>query len=156
GRTVPFVGIRFVDGETVAEARFAAGPGLGVRRTALSQALVERARGLGAELRFGSAVTGVRALARGRVRVALGGRAGPGEIEAGLLVGADGLHSTVRRLAGLEARGARVARHGMRRHFRVAAEPAFVEVHWARGAEAYVTPVAPGEIGVALLWSGAP
>jgi flavin-dependent dehydrogenase len=155
-QAAPFAGIRFVDGEARAEGRFAPGRGLGVRRTALSQALLERARELGAELRFGVAVAGFRAEAPGRVRVRLGGPAGWDALEAGLLVGADGLHSAVRRLAGLEARGRRIARHGMRRHFRVASEPAFVEVHWARGAEAYLTPIAPREIGLALLWSGAP
>src|SRR5262245_44436563 len=152
----PFAGIRFVDGEAFAEGRFAAGPGLGVRRTALSRALLDRARELGAEVCFGVAVVGFRAEAPGRVHVQLGPRDAPGALEAGLLVGADGLHSGIRRLAGLEARGGRIARHGMRRHFRVASEPAFVEVHWAPGAEAYLTPVAPREIGLALLWSGGP
>jgi flavin-dependent dehydrogenase len=156
GCAAPFAGIRFVDEETAAEGRFAAGPGLGVRRTLLSQALLERARELGAELRFGAEVTGFRADAPGRVRVQVGGRAGAGALEAGLLVGADGLHGAVRRRAGLASRSGRVARHGMRRHFRVAAEPAFVEVHWAADAEAYLTPVAPDELGVALLWSGGP
>jgi flavin-dependent dehydrogenase len=31
-----------------------------------------------------------------------------------------------------------------------------VEVHWADGCEAYVTPVAADEVGVAFLWSGGP
>lgn len=156
GCAVRFAGIRFVDEETAAEGRFAAGPGLGVRRTLLSQALLERAQELGAELRFGAEVTGWCTPAPGRVRVELGGRAGAGALEAGLLVGADGLHSAIRRRAGLESRSMRVARHGMRRHFRVALERPLVEVHWAQGAEAYLTPVGPDELGVALLWSGGP
>jgi flavin-dependent dehydrogenase len=49
----PFRGIRYVDGEVVAEADFAEGPGLGIRRTALSSAMRLRAAALGAELRQG-------------------------------------------------------------------------------------------------------
>src|SRR5665648_584872 len=42
-------------------------------------------------------------------------------------------------------------RFGLRRHYRVAPWTDLVEVHWARSAEAYVTPVAPDLVGVALL-----
>src|SRR5699024_1908291 len=49
------------------------------------------------------------------------------------------------------ARGDRPARRfGLRRHFRIAPWTDFVEVHWGRGVEAYVTPVADDEVGVAL------
>src|SRR5262249_29239431 len=51
----PFIGIRYVDGEVVAEGRFPNGPGFGVRRTALVDGLVARARALGADLRYGCA-----------------------------------------------------------------------------------------------------
>lgn len=52
--------------------------------------------------------------------------------------------------------GAPTARFGVRRHYRVpAAElPRVVEVWWGDGCEAYVTPVGPEEVGVAMLWSG--
>ena len=68
---------------------------------------------------------------------------------------ADGLHSAIRRMAGLEGAHARprAQRHAPSLPRGALAAP-FVEVHWADGAEAYVTPVAPDEIGVALLWSG--
>src|SRR5215831_6654692 len=39
----PFRGIRYVDGAVVAEADFVDGPGLGIRRTALSSAMQARA-----------------------------------------------------------------------------------------------------------------
>ena len=39
----------------------------------------------------------------------------------------------------------------MRRHFRSAPWSEYVEVHWGEAAEAYVTPVAADEVGVALL-----
>lgn len=48
------------------------------------------------------------------------------------------------------------ARFGVRRHYRVPPGelPRVVEVWWGDGCEAYVTPVGPDEVGVAMLWSG--
>ncbi len=43
----------------------------------------------------------------------------------------------------------------MRRHFRLPPWSDFVEVHWGRGVEAYVTPVGPDRVGIAFLWSAA-
>ena len=43
----PFRGVRYVDGDVTAQAEFVAGPGLGVRRTVLSRALLSRATTLG-------------------------------------------------------------------------------------------------------------
>jgi flavin-dependent dehydrogenase len=146
-----FAGIRYVDGDTVAEGRFAGGEGLGLRRTVLSEALLARTRDVSAELRFGTRVLRWRTSWDGDVRIETSG----GVVTARLLVGADGLRSRVRRAAGLEARWRLGrSRFGVRRHFRVAPWSRFVEVHWADGIEAYVTPVADDEVGVALLWHG--
>src|SRR5699024_2593374 len=50
------------------------------------------------------------------------------------------------------ARGKRPGRRvGLRRHFRIAPWTDFVEVHWGRGGEAYVTPVAAVGGGGAVL-----
>jgi flavin-dependent dehydrogenase len=78
-----------------------------------------------------------------------------GGIRGSWLFGADGLHSTVRRLAGLEP-GAPSARRrfGITRHFAVAPWSDLIEIHWAPRAEVYVTPLAPDLVGVSLL--GAP
>jgi flavin-dependent dehydrogenase len=67
------------------------------------------------------------------------------------LVAADGLHSPVRRLVGLEAPRSGPRRFGLRRHVALAPWTSFVEVHWGPRAEAYVTPVAPDCVGVAVL-----
>jgi len=146
GRT-PFVGIRYVDGDVVAEGRFAGEPGWGVRRTALVEGLVARAARLGASLRYG---VPVRAWRRSGGEVVL--ETGDDAIRARLLVGADGLRSAVRRDAGLDlgARGRR--RFGVRRHYALAPWSPFVEVHWTAGTEAYVTPAGPSRVGVAFLW----
>jgi flavin-dependent dehydrogenase len=147
----PFVGIRYLDGETVAEGRFRQGMGLGVRRTTLVARMAERASEGGVDLRYGVAVRGFRA-SRRSVRV----ETDSGCLEADVLVGADGLRSRIRREAGLERKPRGRPRYGVRRHFHIAPWTDFVEVHWGPGVEAYVTPVGPQEVGVAFLWSGEP
>lgn len=144
-----FRGIRFVDGGTTVEGRFSASPGLGVRRTALSAALVDRAEAAGVGLRFDTQLREWREEG-GRVVVSTSS----GELRGRWLVGADGLHSRVRRLAGLERPRPAARRFGVRRHFRVEPWSDLVEVHWADDAEAYVTPVGAAEVGVAILWNG--
>lgn len=141
-----FTGIRYLDGDLVAEASFASGRfGLGVRRPALHTAMMSAAEAAGAELRWAAEVTGI----------------GPGGVEttagpltARLVVGADGLRSRVRSWAGLAGEPARRRRFGVRRHYRIRPWTERVEVHWAAGCEAYVTPVGEEEIGVALLADG--
>ena len=76
-------------------------------------------------------------------------------VRAQWLLACDGLHSTVRRATGLElpARPGRSRRYGVRRHFGLEPWGDRIEVHWGQRAEAYVTPVAEGIVGVALLGS---
>ncbi|MFE2944184.1 NAD(P)/FAD-dependent oxidoreductase [Streptomyces sp. NPDC059255] len=137
-------GIRYVRGAERAEAAFDAGPGLGVRRTALHAALARRAEETGVRI-----VTGrVGEIEQHADGVTAGG------LRARWLVAADGLHSPVRRRLGLELPGRGPRRYGQRRHYRVAPWTDFVEVHWSatgEDGEAYVTPVAPDLVGVAVL-----
>ncbi|MCX5610446.1 MULTISPECIES: NAD(P)/FAD-dependent oxidoreductase [unclassified Streptomyces] len=143
----PFHGIRYVDGVSGrhAEGLFRAGPGLGTRRTELQAALAERAARLG-----------VRVV---RQRVEGVSQDGDAVNAAGLtaryLVAADGLHSPVRRALGLSAppTPGRPARYGLRRHYAVEPWSDLVEVHWSAHCEAYVTPLGPDRIGVAVLTS---
>jgi flavin-dependent dehydrogenase len=69
-------------------------------------------------------------------------------------VGADGLLSRVRLWAGLAGEPGPLRRFGVRRHYAVPPWTDLVEVHWGPDCEAYVTPVGPDRIGIALLWSG--
>ncbi len=138
---VAFSGIRYVDGERAAEARFSAEPGRGVRRTVLNQLLTERARALG--VRF--MTDRVDAIVQGADWVEAAG------VRARYLVGADGLHSQVRRSLGLSAVSGRHQRFGVRQHFAIPPWTDMVEVHWLSGAELYVTPVGEGTVGVAVL-----
>ena len=145
-RAAPFTGIRYVCGQRVAEADFAGGAtGRGVRRTLLHGALAEAATTAGVELHWGRAATGLTA--RGIATDA-------GEIAARYVVGADGLRSKVRAWAGLARASRAPRRFGVVRHLRRAPWTARVEVTFGARVEAYVTPLAEDEIGVALLWDG--
>lgn len=148
-RSFPFRGIRYLDGEVVAEGVFPGPGGLGVRRLDLHEALVRRAAEAGVELAWGTAVTGLHP-ERGEVATA------DGPLAARFVAGADGLRSRLRRWAGLDGEPAAVRRFGVRRHFAIAPWSDFVEVSWGPACEAYVTPVGPRQVGVAMLWSGGP
>lgn len=141
----PFIGIRYLAGPWCAEATFGAGAGLGVRRTVLHQALARRAAELGADLRWGTEVSGLTD--RGVVT-------GSGEVAGRWIVAADGRNSRVRRWSAIATVAHRAGRFGVRRHVRLAPWTDRVEVHWGSGCEAYVTPVGPELVGVALMWSG--
>lgn len=145
---VAFTGIRYVaaDGSRSAAALFRGRPGRGVRRTALVGALGDRVDAAGVKRLRGDVVR-----LRQRSDSVVVELAGTGSVSAGWVLGADGLHSTVR--AGIGGAGERHVRprYGLRRHFAVKPWTDLVEVHWTHRAEAYVTPVAPGEVGVAVL-----
>ena len=151
--THPFRGVRYIDATSgrrvVAEAGFGSGTGLGIRRTGLSEALRARASALGVELRERTEALSLHADDGG---VTLETRAGP--VRGDYLVGADGLHSQVRKWAGIGAVTGPRRRLGIRRHYTVRPWSDYVEVWWADDVEAYVTPVGPERVGVAFLWSG--
>ena len=140
----PFRGIRYLDSRRRADALFRHGHGLGVRRTTLHAALAARAAQLDVPV-VPVRVTGFTQHSRS---VTAAG------IEARYLVAADGLHSVIRRACALDPPPARHPRFGLRRHYRMAPWADLVEVHWAPGSEAYVTPVADDLVGVAILGGG--
>jgi flavin-dependent dehydrogenase len=137
----PIAGIRYLDGARSAEARFRGGGGLGVRRTVLHGAL--RARAAAAAI-----VPDHRPV---REIVDRGDHLLVDGEPTRHLVAADGLHSPVRRLLGLAGPPARRRRYGLRCHVEIAPWTPFVEVHWSPAGEAYVTPVAHDQVGVAVL-----
>jgi flavin-dependent dehydrogenase len=143
---MPFCGIAYVNERRRAEALFSGGAGRGVRRTTLHAALEARAKEQDTEW-IRTRVTTVEQDAHS---VTAAG------VRAKWLVGADGLHSTVRRAVGIKATAGTPRRYGVRWHFKVPAWSEFVEVHWSRWGEAYVTPVEPDLVGVAILSRGQP
>ncbi len=137
--------IRFIDGQTSATAEFPGEGGVGVRRTVLHQKMVERAEKCGVELLWNSPVTGIS-----RDGAIVGGNA----VQAEWIVGADGVHSRVRRWSGLDAGAHGEVRFAQRRHYRARLLTDCtdcVEVHWGRKIQAYVTPVANEETCVVLI-----
>lgn len=122
--------------------------GLGVRRTALSAALLFRAREAGAEVVEAEVLHHRRGVDEVLVQ------ATAGEVRARLLVAADGLASPVRRREGLDRATPGPRRSGLRRHLALATWTDAVEVHLGAGVEAYVTPAGAGRLGVAFLFEG--
>jgi len=150
-------GIRYRDAGHSVDAEFRSGPGRGVRRTVLHEALAKRAETAGVEVvperitEFRQSAGAVEASGIRASDTRASGISASG-ITARYLVAADGLHSPTRRAFGLDpASPARHARYGLRRHFQIAPWTDFVEVHWSAGSEAYVTPVDDGLVGIAIL-----
>jgi 2-polyprenyl-6-methoxyphenol hydroxylase-like FAD-dependent oxidoreductase len=137
----PFSGIRFSNRNSSVHARFGSVNAFGVRRTALHSALMERARAVGVSLVWGKHVA-----VRDSWRLEIAGR----NIAFRWLVAADGLHSPIRRRAGLDPRVASRGRFAFRRHFQAQPWTDFVEVYWNGRHQMIVTPTGPDEICLAL------
>ncbi len=138
---MPLRGIAYLSQRRRAEALFPDSPGRGVRRTTLHAALASRAKEQDTQW-ISTRITTVNQDAHG---VTAAG------IRAKWLIAADGLHSAVRRAVGINAVPGTPRRYGVRWHYRVPAWSEFVEVHWSQWGEAYVTPVEPDLVGVAIL-----
>lgn len=137
----PLHGISYLDRNHRADAAFTAGAGRGVRRTVLHAALWRAAEAAGVKLVHGD----LGDITQNAESVCAAG------FEARYLAAADGLHSPIRRALGLDAPTNGVRRWGIRRHYEIAPWANSVEVHWSKGAEAYVTPVADDCVGIAIL-----
>jgi flavin-dependent dehydrogenase len=139
----PFRGISCTDGTRHVNAPFTFGAGRGVRRTALHRALLDAATDAGVRVIHDQ----VGEISQDATSV------GTKQLRAKYLAAADGLHPPTRRSLGLEQPSPGPRRWGIRRHVQIAPWSDYVEVHWAPGAEAYVTPVADDCVGIALLTS---
>ena len=146
-RSAQLRGVRFHAGHAIAAAAMGGPGGIGVRREWLDPLLLARAEAAGVEVRRG--VT-VRGLPRDGPRLR-GVSTGQGDVLARVVIGADGLNSRVRRLAGLDGKR-RGSRYGISAHVRVNGDlQPFVEIYFERGYELYITPVGEAEANVALL-----
>lgn len=144
-----FTGIGYRVGRARAVGRFPRGHhGLGLRRYRLDAALAKLCTSAGVERHHGTRVRSV------------GGLPGAMWVEADrrwrarAVIGADGMHSVVRKSLGLQrARRGRV-RYGVRGHYRLAPgveQIEVVEVLAERSFEVYLTPTGEREVNVALL-----
>ena len=139
----PFRGISYLDGERRVNAEFRSGAGRGVRRVVLHAALLAAATAAG--VRF--VQDDVGEVTQDALSVRACG------LRARYLAAADGLHSPIRRSLGLAVPSGGPRRWGIRRHVQIAQWTDYVEVRWAPGAEAYVTPIAEDCVGIAMLTS---
>ncbi|HYN75679.1 MAG TPA: NAD(P)/FAD-dependent oxidoreductase [Candidatus Limnocylindria bacterium] len=143
----PFHGITYVAGGRRVSADFPGGPGRGVRRLVLHEALSKAVADAGVLVLPAAARLGAVRPTHVEVQV------GDEQLHTGYVAAADGLHSTIRSdlALGLPPRGR--ARYGLRRHWTVAPWSRNVEVYWSNEAELYVTPVDEHTVGVAILTS---
>jgi flavin-dependent dehydrogenase len=149
GDAYPFRGIRFVSDGAKAEAAFPRGTAYGIRRTDLHRVMLDHAAACGVRMLWQAAVTGLHpegALVAGEL------------VRARWVVGADGTSSRVRSWAKLDqhemnAPRKKNLRFAFRRHYRVPPWTDFMELHWGRNCQVYVTPVGREEVCVALISS---
>ena len=138
----PFRGIRFLSRSLSADAQFPdGGCGLAARRPVLHRVMSERAAQVGAELLWGTAVTGI---------ATNGVQAGKDFIRARWIIGADGSSSRVRRWAGLESCYRPRLRYAFRQHYRIAPWTDHMEVHWGERCQGYATRVSEEQVCVAM------
>src|SRR3954470_17285027 len=137
-----FRGIEFSDDRSRVSGSFPTGEGWGVRRTTLQRLLAERAEERGADLLWNTpvrAIDGHQVICRNLT------------VEARWIVGADGLHSQVRRWTGLDRYLWNRERVAFRQHFGVRPPSEYVQVIWAEAGQCYITPVGERETSVAVI-----
>jgi len=138
----PFRGIQFVDDLHWARADFANESGLSMRRVTLHRLLIDQAIDAGVEFVWGARVTGIDPNAVITAQ---------GKFCYQWLIGADGQNSQIRKWAGLDPRSGSYRRFGFCTHFDVAPWSDVAEVHWAKGCQIFITPMAGKQVGVAVL-----
>ncbi|HKV62171.1 MAG TPA: NAD(P)/FAD-dependent oxidoreductase [Candidatus Acidoferrum sp.] len=135
-------GVCFKDERTSVEANFSRACGFGMRRTVLHQKMADRAQECGINLLWNTTVSGLSEY---------GAKLGDRVYKAKWIIGADGVHSRVRRWVGLDPTRPQARRFAQRQHFRVKPWTDCMEIHWGDTAQAYVTPLSYDEICVVLI-----
>jgi flavin-dependent dehydrogenase len=147
-------GVRFHSTSVQATAPFgpAEARGLGIQRTELDHRVLERARAAGVEARMGVAVRGLRTAGDSTVGdLVTGVETTSGDVEARVVVAADGIGSRLRRQAGLD-RPHRGDRYGVSAHVRLRHDASsHDDVYFHEHYEVYVTPVGGRVVNVAVL-----
>lgn len=139
----PFSGICFRDEQHCVQADFPKGFGIGIRRAQLHRILVEAAENAGICFRWQTPVH-----KKDGEYVLLADE----QVLPRWIVGADGNSSVVRRWIVTKSKTTSM-RIGLRRHYAVQPWSTHVEVHWANGVQAYVTPVEETSVCVVFITS---
>jgi flavin-dependent dehydrogenase len=152
----PFRGVRFLDAadsSASAQGLFRSATGIGIRRTRLHQLLLNRAHSLGVHFHW---QTTVHTIENSAAQSPLIVHTATGTFRPRYLAGADGLHSRIRSLAGLDRAPSGRARIGIRQHYVAAPHSDLVEVYWSPHGQAYVTPISSSELCVAFVYRSRP
>lgn len=144
-----FRGIRFVSSGAKAEAQFPRGTAFGIRRTQLHRILLDHSAACGVHMLWQTAVGELHpegAMVAGEL------------LRARWIVGADGSNSLVRGWAKLgqdksHAPPEKRQRFGFRRHYRITPWTDFMELHWGRDCQIYVTPISHKEVCLVVVSS---
>ena len=153
----PLASVRYHGFGMTAESGFPTGAdgtapvALGQRRWVLDETLLAAARATPGVRVFEEAPVEGAAIENGR---AVGLRVGGELRRGGLVVGADGLDSPVRRSLGLDRRRRVDRRVGVRMHYKLAGghdEPSRLEIFVGNGYELYAAPLPDGELLLAAL-----
>ncbi len=142
GEGCEFRGIHFIHTDKRFAAHFPEGHGIGLRRPILHAMLVAAAEKSGVQLLWKTPVSGISPE---------GVQLRSDFVPARWIVGADGGGSRVRRWSGLETIARRTQRFATRRHYRVQPWSDFMEIYWANGAQAYVTPIGREEVCIVVM-----
>src|SRR5271170_6128191 len=149
-------GVRFIGDSsssrpyTTVQAAFPAGPGRGIRRTALHQLLLDRAASLGVRFHWENTVRSI-ATNNNIAVIHTSSHASSQTLRARFLVGADGHQSRIATWAGLTAGVIHSRRIGLRQHYAIAPWSRFVEIYWSNHGQAYVTPISSTEVCVSFV-----
>lgn len=152
----PFRGIRFLEAaspQSSTQALFRSVAGIGIRRTRLHQLLLDRALSLGVRIHWRTRLQAIDGISTNRPFEV---HTTAGVFQPRYLVGADGLHSSIRRLAGLNRGSTGHTRIGIRQHFTAIPHTDLVEVYWSPLGQAYVTPISSSELCVAFVYRSWP
>lgn len=145
----PMDGVCFINERGVkAHVQFSPTSGLGLRRLALSKALLQRAEMFpNIEILPSQTVKDI-AIEKKSVTVTTNLRS----LSARLVIGADGLRSFVRNHLATKKTYSTIRRYGLRQHFMIEPWSKNVEVYFKGGVEAYITPSGPHQTNVTFLW----
>jgi flavin-dependent dehydrogenase len=150
-----FRGIRFLDAtdpSSSAQGLFRSTPGIGIRRTRLHQLMLDRAISLGVRFHWRTTVQAIRTVGTDLPIVSTTS----GVFQPRYIIGADGLNSRIRALAGLDRSSTGCTRIGIRRHYAAKPHTDLVEVYWSKVGQAYVTPISSSELCVAFVYRSRP
>ncbi|HUL16921.1 MAG TPA: NAD(P)/FAD-dependent oxidoreductase [Terriglobales bacterium] len=142
GEGFAFPGIRYIAGNDVAHADFPSGHALGISRLRLHQKMIEAAEKSGVEILWGTCVDRISAA---------GAYVSRRLLRSEWIIGADGNGSRVRKWIGIVPLGSTRRRYAFRKHYRKAPWSNYMEVHWGRTTQFYVTPVGAREVCVAVI-----